>query len=110
MRSNLKTKPVITDYEIETLILMRKEYDVLKEQMESVKSQIEACEKKIIRDLELGAPVDSQFYWLKIKEFERRCPSWKQQFIAFAGQQEADKVIAETEPRVYQSLMIHPED
>ena len=97
MRSNLITKPIKNDYEIKPLILMRKEYDVLKEQMDAVKSQIEACEKKIIRNLELGAPVDSQFYYLMIKEFERRCQSWNQQFVAFAGQQETDKAITETE-------------
>lgn len=106
MRPAFKAKTVVTDREIETLLLMREEYKTLKGEMDRLKQQLDDHEADIIAWIDAGASVSSRFYGIDVRETERRFPAWKEHVIELAGKDAADDVLEATEPKLYRSLVV----
>lgn len=77
----------------------------LKKRLEQIDSELEGLEQDLIERIEVGAKINSRVP-ISIKTTERRYPSWKDAFIKIAGEAEAKKVIAATEPTVSKSIVI----
>ena len=63
----------------------------------------------MIDALEAGALLEPGSPLASVKYDSRRVPSWKEEFIARIGQDEAEKVIANTEPKHHKEARHHRE-
>lgn len=95
----------VTDNEVENIIELREGREQLKKQLSDIEARLELAEDTIIQRLEFGVKVRSR-YPLEIKTRERYFPSWKEAFLNRLGNAEAAKVLAQTTPKIYKTLII----
>lgn len=95
----------VTDHDVENIINLRESREQLKRRLAEVEDSLILAEEAVIQRLEVGAKVQAK-YPLEIKTRERYFPSWKDAFLSRLGETEAAKVMAQTPPRVYKSLLI----
>jgi len=95
----------ITDIEVMKLMNLRESKTFIKKRLEQIDSDLTALEDDLIARIESGARIESP-HPICVKTSERRCPSWKDAFIAAAGETEAKKVIESTTPTISKSIVI----
>ena len=78
----------------------------LKLEMERITEEVSRAEKDLLEKLDQKTSLKSDTYSIQEQVTERRFPSWKEHFISFAGKGRADDIIADTEPKVYRSVLI----
>lgn len=95
----------ITEIEVMKLINLRESKTFIKKRLEQIDSDLTALEDDMIARIESGGRIESS-HPIGVKTSERRYPSWKDAFIAAAGEQEAKKVIDSTTPTISKSIVI----
>lgn len=98
------TKPV-TDIDVAKVLNLRESKAFLKKRIEQIDSELTTVEEELIKRIEAGARIESRNP-VSIKTSERRCPSWKDEFISVAGESKAKKVIDSTTPTISKSIVI----
>lgn len=105
IQSQVAVQFAVTDDEVNRILNLRDNRAMLKRRLEEVEATLEQAEEGVIKMLETGNPVKSS-YPLRVKTSERHFPSWKDAFISHLGQSAAAKVLAQTQPRIYKTLII----
>jgi len=111
MKSNTAVlkKPVISQQQIEALLVQRETLDSFKKRYELLENSVKATEQELIRLLEAGADVNAD-YELKIRSTERRFPHWKEHYAILANQVPSapgtDEILANTSPSVSKVLVV----
>ena len=95
----------ITDNEVNQIVSLRDSRTLLKRRLDEIESALEQAEEDVIKLVEAGAVVKTS-YPIKVKTSERHFPSWKDAFISHLGVNAAAKVLAQTVPRIYKTLII----
>lgn len=95
----------ITDNEVNQIVNLRDSRALLKRRLDEIESALEQAEEDVIKLVEAGVVVKTS-YPIKVKTSERHFPSWKDAFISHLGISAAAKVLAQTEPRIYKTLVI----
>ncbi len=106
MNPNALKKVAVTNTEIEQLLALRETQKELKRRLELIDQSVDSTEQAIISKLDSGANISACGFGLEVKQVERRYPAWKEHFIDLAGKEAADRVLAETDPKVYRNLKI----
>lgn len=105
-RSNAALKrSIVTRTQIQSLLAMRESLDAMKKRYDLLENSVKATEQEIIAQIESGIEVDSD-YDLQIRTSERRYPAWKSYFVEVAGAAAAERVLAETLPTIYKTLIV----
>ncbi len=102
------TQSVVTDNEVNRIVSLRDSRAILKKRLEEIEANLEQAEEGVIRLVEAGSAIETT-YPIKVKVSERHFPSWKDAFISHLGLTAAAKVLAQTEPRIYKTLIITQE-
>lgn len=97
-------KPV-TNIDVAKILNLRESKAFLKKRLAQIDSDLTALEEELIARIEAGARIESH-HPVSIKTSERRCPSWKDEFISVAGESKAKKVIDSTTPTTSKSIVI----
>lgn len=95
----------ITDIEVMKLMNLRESKAFIKKRLEQIDSDLTTLEDDLIARIESGARIESH-HSISVKTSERRYPSWKDAFIAAAGETEAKKVVESTTPTISKSIVI----
>lgn len=95
----------VTDTEIIKLLNLRESKTFIKKRLEQIDSELTTVEEELIARIEAGARIESH-HPVSVKTSERRCPSWKDEFISVAGESKARKVIDSTTPTISKSIVI----
>ncbi len=106
MNPNTLSKVVVTNIEIEQLLALKETQKELNRRLELIEQSVQSTEDTIISKIDSGADLSSCGFGIEVKEVERRYPAWKEHFIELAGKDTADRILAETEPKVYRNLRI----
>ncbi len=99
-------KITVTNLEIEELLALKETQKELKRRLALIDQSVQSSEGAIIVKLDSDADLSSCGFGLEVKESERRYPAWKEHFTELAGKEAADRVLAQTEPKVYRNLRI----
>ena len=105
IQNQTTTQPVVTDNEVNRIVNLRDSRALLKKRLEEIEANLEQAEEGVIKLVEAGSIV-STTYPIRVKTSERHFPSWKDAFISHLGLTAAAKVLAQTEPRIYKTLII----
>jgi hypothetical protein len=105
MESSAALKLQITDIEIQQIKAKKDARLKLKRRLAEVEQDLKGQEQYLIELLDNGAEVISERE-IKIKNTERRYPSWKEHFISLCGKDLADEVLESTEPKIHRELII----
>ena len=105
MKSNAARNIQITEFQIQELLAQRESLDALKKRYELLENSVRATEQEIIVLVESGAEIRTS-YDLQIRKSERRFPSWKAHFAEVAGAEAAERVLNETTPTIYKTLVV----
>lgn len=102
------TQSVITDNEVNHIVRLRDSRAQLKKRLNEIEAALEHAEEGVIKLVEAGGLMKTT-YPLRVKTSERHFPSWKDAFVSHLGVNAAAKVLAQTEPRIYKTLIITQE-
>ena len=98
-------KIAVTDGDIARILHLRESKSLLKKRLAELDENLEQAEFDVIKRIEDGAPVHTT-HQLNVRETQRHFPSWKDAFISVAGINAAARVLANTKPQIYKSLVI----
>jgi hypothetical protein len=104
MKSSSAFLNQITDIDLQQLKVLKDVRARLKKQLSKIESEVKGQEQNIISMYESGAELNTSIEF-KVKERERRYPSWKEHFISECGKELADQVVSETEPKKYKEIV-----
>lgn len=96
----------ITDQEIEHILALRDSQDSFKRRLDLIDKALNRAESQVMDKLIQDASLKQCSFALGIEEAERRFPAWKEHFIEYAGKDAADRVLADTKPKIYRRLKI----
>jgi hypothetical protein len=77
-----------------------------KAKVAELEKQLKATEETLLAELKAGANVQDGLLTARIKEWERRSPSWKSVVERELGADYAARVLAGTRPDKFQSLVV----
>lgn len=103
--NNARKRQQISSTEIEALIARREALDGLKKRYELMEVSVRATEADLIKAIQSDADVPNG-YDLQIRTTERKYPSWKSHFAAICGAEATARVLDETAPTVYKTLIV----
>lgn len=97
---------LITNADIERILALREAKDGLKRRIELIEGSLREAEAALVLALETQPELIYGDYTLSVKVTEKRYPAWKEHFLTHAGKERADRILLETAPRIYKSLII----
>ena len=95
----------VTDGDIARILHLRESKSLLKKRLDELEQNLERAEFDIIKRIESGVPVKAINH-INVRSTERHFPKWKEAFISAMGIKAAEKVLANTKPQVYKTLVI----
>ena len=99
-------KPVLSQSEVDQYLSLKETQDALKKRLTLIEDALTAVETSIIEQIEGGIDTSRCGYLVSVKTVERRYPAWKEHFINHIGKAVADKILEQTEPKIYRNLLV----
>jgi hypothetical protein len=96
---------VIPNADLDRVKELQEETQKLSAKLKALCKELDPLEKSCIERLESGwrCPMGRQ---AAIETSQRVAPKWKEHFLLIVGEQEAAKIIAETEPSITKHLVV----
>jgi hypothetical protein len=95
----------ISSTEIEAFIARRDALDGLRKRYDLMEASVRATEAGLIEAFQSGADIPHG-YDVQVRTTEWKYPSWKSHFASICGAEGTARVLSETAPTVYKSLIV----
>jgi len=96
----------INQEQIAKIMELKRTQQQLKDELAQIEKAIAQEESDLMEALEFGADTSNCGYKIELRTYQRRYPSWRDEFIARLGREAAVTFYKATEPRTYRKLVI----